>query len=110
MARPRLHVLIVDDDAATRDGLVALLESWGYRATAAPDGKAALSECDKELPHAVVTDLMMPGMSGLEFIMALGEREIGDDRVRQLFVAFAERRLAVGSGGRTVTPTLEQGN
>jgi DNA-binding NtrC family response regulator len=82
MARPRLHVLIVDDDAATRDGLVTLLESWGYRATAAPDGKAALSECDKELPHAVVTDLMMPGMSGLEFITALGER------VQQLAIIF----------------------
>jgi len=82
MARPRLHVLIVDDDAATRDGLVALLESWGYRATAAPDGKAALSACDKELPHAVVTDLMMPGMSGLEFIAALGER------VQQLAIIF----------------------
>jgi DNA-binding NtrC family response regulator len=82
MARPRLHVLIVDDDAATRDGLVTLLESWGYRATAAPDGKAALSECDKELPHAIVTDLMMPGMSGLEFITALGER------VQQLAIIF----------------------
>ena len=82
MARPRLHVLIVDDDAATRDGLVALLESWGYRATAAPDGKAALSACDKELPHAVVTDLMMPGMNGLEFIAALGER------VQQLAIIF----------------------
>jgi DNA-binding NtrC family response regulator len=82
MARPRLHVLTVDDDAATRDGLVALLEGWGYRATAAPDGKAALSECDKELPHAVVTDLMMPGMSGLEFIAALGER------VQQLAIIF----------------------
>jgi len=82
MARPRLHVLIVDDDAATRDGLVALLESWGYRAAAAPDGKAALSACDKELPHAVVTDLMMPGMNGLEFIAALGER------VQQLAIIF----------------------
>ncbi|MBI2181032.1 MAG: sigma-54-dependent Fis family transcriptional regulator [Deltaproteobacteria bacterium] len=82
MARPRLHVLIVDDDAATRDGLIALLESWGYRATAEPDGKAALSECDKELPHAVVTDLMMPGMNGLEFIAALGER------VQQLAIIF----------------------
>jgi DNA-binding NtrC family response regulator len=89
MARPRLHVLIVDDDAATRDGLVALLESWGYRATAAPDGKAALSECDKELPHAVVTDLMMPGMSGLEFITALGER------VQQLAIIFLTGQATV---------------
>jgi len=82
MARPPSHILVVDDDAATRDGLTALLESWGYRAIAAPDGKAALAQCDKELPHAVVTDLMMPGMSGLEFIAALGER------VQQLAIIF----------------------
>jgi DNA-binding NtrC family response regulator len=74
MARPRFKVLVVDDDGATRDGLVGLLESWGYAATAAPDGKAALEICARELPHAVVTDLMMPGMSGLQFIQALGER------------------------------------
>ncbi|HEX9661379.1 MAG TPA: sigma-54 dependent transcriptional regulator [Candidatus Binatia bacterium] len=74
MARPRLNVLVVDDDAATRDGLTALLETWGYAATAAPDGKAALDFCNANLPHAVVTDLMMPGMTGLEFVEALGAR------------------------------------
>ncbi len=74
MARPRLSVLVVDDDAATRDGLKALLETWGYAATAAPDGKSALDICNANLPHAVVTDLMMPGMTGLEFVEALGAR------------------------------------
>ena len=74
MARPRLKVLVVDDDAATRDGLKALLETWGYAATAAPEGKAALDICNANLPHAVVTDLMMPGMTGLEFVEALGAR------------------------------------
>ncbi len=74
MARPRYKVLVVDDDAATRDGLTGLLETWGYAASAAADGKAALEICDRELPHAIVTDLMMPGMTGLEFVEALGER------------------------------------
>jgi DNA-binding NtrC family response regulator len=73
MARPRWNVLVVDDDAATRDGLVSLLESWGYAATAAEDGKAALDICSRDLPHAVVTDLMMPGMTGLQFVEALKE-------------------------------------
>ena len=36
MARPLPNVLVVDDDAATRDGLTALLESWGYHALAVP--------------------------------------------------------------------------
>lgn len=74
MGRSRANVLVVDDDAATRDGLVALLESWGYDASSAADGSAALKICDKQLPSAIVTDLMMPGMSGLEFIRALAER------------------------------------
>ncbi|MDH3445454.1 MAG: sigma-54 dependent transcriptional regulator, partial [Deltaproteobacteria bacterium] len=74
MAHPRFKVLVVDDDAATRDGLTGLLETWGYTAVAAPDGKAALEACKRELPHAVVTDLMMPGMTGLEFVEALGTR------------------------------------
>src|SRR5213593_1070401 len=74
MARPRAHVLVVEDDPATRDGLTALLESWGYNASAATDGRAAIKICAKELPQAIVTDLMMPGMNGLELVEALGER------------------------------------
>jgi DNA-binding NtrC family response regulator len=74
MARSRCTVLVVDDDAATRDGLMSLLESWGYAAAVAADGKTALEICNRELPHAVVTDLMMPGITGLEFVEALGER------------------------------------
>ena len=74
MARTRQTVLVVDDDSATRDGLAVLLESWGYQVALAADGKAALKLCEEELPHAIVTDLMMPGMNGLEFVEALGER------------------------------------
>src|SRR4030095_16987897 len=89
MPRPRPTVLIVDDDAASREGLVALLESWGYNATQAPDGKAALKACDGELPHAVVTDLMMPEMNGLEFVAALGER------VQQLAIVFVTGQATI---------------
>jgi DNA-binding NtrC family response regulator len=74
MARPQSHILVVDDDAATREGLAALLQSWGYRTSAAADGREALTSCDRELPHAIVTDLVMPGMTGLEFVQALRER------------------------------------
>ncbi len=74
MTRPLTTVLVVDDDAATRDGLTALLESWGYVSSAAGDGGAALKICQEKLPHAIVTDLMMPGMTGLQFVEALGAR------------------------------------
>jgi two-component system response regulator HydG len=74
MARARSNVLVVDDDAATREGLISLLEAWGYAATAANDGKAALEICNRELPQVVITDLMMPGITGLQFVEALKER------------------------------------
>jgi two-component system, NtrC family, response regulator HydG len=83
MARPLPTVLVVDDDDATREGLTVLLESWGYKASEAANGKAALAACDQELPHAIVTDLMMPGMNGLEFVGALGERA---QRIAIIFV------------------------
>jgi FixJ family two-component response regulator len=74
VARPRPKVLVVDDDAATRDGLTALLESWGYHALPLANGQAALQRCNQDVPHAIVRDLMMPGMNGLQFIEALHER------------------------------------
>ncbi|HEX2932182.1 MAG TPA: sigma-54 dependent transcriptional regulator [Candidatus Binatia bacterium] len=96
MARPRPTVLIVDDDAASREGLVALLESWGYNATQAPDGKAALKACDGEFPHAVVTDLMMPEMNGLEFVAALGER------VQQLAIVFVTGQATIDTAVQAI--------
>jgi DNA-binding NtrC family response regulator len=54
--------------------LTALLESWGYHAWAVANGQAALQKCHQDLPHAIVSDLMMPGMNGLQFIEALHER------------------------------------
>ena len=74
MAGTRASVLVVDDDPATREGLTALLESWGYHASAVANGQAALERCNEHLPHAVISDLMMPGMNGLEFIEALHQR------------------------------------
>jgi DNA-binding NtrC family response regulator len=89
MIRPCATVLVIDDDAATRDGLTTLVENWGYNASAAADGKTALKSCDKELPHAIVTDLMMPGMNGLEFIAELAER------VQQVAVIFMTGQATV---------------
>lgn len=96
MARPRPTVLVVDDDSATRQGLTALLQTWGYNSFGAADGAAALKSCEKELPHAIVTDLMMPGMSGLEFVESLGER------VRQIAVVFVTGQATVDTAVQAI--------
>jgi DNA-binding NtrC family response regulator len=89
-------VLIVDDDAATRAGLTVLIEDWGYQPIEASDGKTALKICDDNLPRAIVTDLMMPGMNGLEFVAALG------DRVRQVAVIFATGQATIDSAVQAI--------
>jgi DNA-binding NtrC family response regulator len=96
MARPRAVVLVVADDSATRQGLTALLQSWGYNTFDAADGMAAIKICDKELPHAVVTDLMMPGISGLQFVESLGER------VRQMAIVFVTGQATVDTAVQAI--------
>ena len=96
MARPRPTILVVDDDEATRQGLCALLESWGYQASEVADGKAALAACDKGLPQAIVTDLMMPGMTGLEFVAALAER------VQQTAVIFVTGQATIDTAVQAI--------
>jgi DNA-binding NtrC family response regulator len=96
MTRPRPTVLVVDDDSATREGLTALLQSWGYNTFDAADGKAALKHCEQQLPHAIVTDLLMPGMTGLEFIASLGER------VQQIAVIFVTGQATIDTAVQAI--------
>ncbi|HEX5020117.1 MAG TPA: sigma-54 dependent transcriptional regulator [Candidatus Binatia bacterium] len=96
MVRSRQTVLVVDDDAATRQGLMTLLDSWGYQPSEASDGKAALKLCEKELPQAIITDLMMPGMNGLEFIGALGER------IQQIAIIFVTGQATIDTAVQAI--------
>ncbi|HEX2385249.1 MAG TPA: sigma-54 dependent transcriptional regulator [Candidatus Binatia bacterium] len=66
--------MVVDDDSASRTGLASLLERWGYKSATASDAQAALKACEQSPPDAMVLDLIMPGMTGLELVQALGER------------------------------------
>ena len=65
------RVLIVEDDPATRGGLTELVRAWGFTAEAAADGAEALEKITVFRPSIVVTDLVMPRMSGIELLKAL---------------------------------------
>ena len=67
-------VLVIDDDADMRSVLSAFLEDLGYRVRAEPPGEAALPALDAFSPDVVITDLKMPGMSGLEVVRRVKER------------------------------------
>jgi DNA-binding NtrC family response regulator len=65
------RVLIVEDDPATRSGLTELVRTWGFTADAAADAAEALDKITTFRPSIVVTDLVMPRMSGIELLKAL---------------------------------------
>ena len=65
-SRP-LPVLVVDDSTAQRRVLALQLQRWGYRVVEAASGEDALRACQATDFEMVVSDWMMPGMTGLEF-------------------------------------------
>jgi two-component system response regulator MprA len=70
-------VLVVDDDRAVRDSLRRSLEFNGYDVALAGDGAEALASISGVRPDAVVMDVMMPRLDGLEATRAL--RTAGHD-------------------------------
>ncbi len=69
-----LRVLVVDDEADIRLGLRRLLANLGIEAREAESGAAALSLLDEQSADLVITDLMMPGISGVELLHAVKQR------------------------------------
>jgi PAS domain S-box-containing protein len=65
------RVLVADDNADMREYLVRLLRTAGYEVEAVNDGQLALERVRAELPDLVVSDVMMPGLDGLELVAAL---------------------------------------
>jgi DNA-binding NtrC family response regulator len=65
------RILVVDDEAGCRAGMRRLLEAWGYEAQTAESAEDALELLRNGGPNAIITDLAMPGIDGLEFIRQL---------------------------------------
>jgi len=72
----RRRVLVVEDDALTRQLLCRALESEGCEVVEAEHGRAALDRMAAGVPDLVLLDLMMPEMNGFEFLEAMREREV----------------------------------
>jgi CheY-like chemotaxis protein len=64
-------LVVVDDESLVTDSLSFLLENEGHTVHAASNGKEALELIARVRPALVITDLMMPAMSGLELAAAL---------------------------------------
>ena len=62
-------VLIVDDDETMVELLSGKLRNEGFEIFVANNGHEGLEECEKIKPDLIITDLMMPEMDGLDFIL-----------------------------------------
>ncbi len=72
-----MRILVVDDDRAVRESLRRSLTFNGYEVDLASDGAQALGQITAQRPDALILDVMMPRMGGLEACRAL--RATGDD-------------------------------
>jgi CheY-like chemotaxis protein len=101
-------VLLVDDDPETLDVGRRMIESLGYRVATAVSAAAALETWTALRPDiaAVVTDLTMPGMSGLDLFKALRDR---DAAVRVVVASgFAFQEIIEQSGLQGLAGWLEK--
>jgi CheY-like chemotaxis protein len=64
-------IVVVDDEKRIADTLVLILNSKGYAAEAAYDGASALEICRQKVPDLVLSDVVMPGMNGIELAIAI---------------------------------------
>ena len=69
MSKPR--ILVIDDEAAIRDSLKMILEYEDYQFIGAASGQDGLAAVQKERPDAVLLDIKMPGMDGMEVLRKL---------------------------------------
>lgn len=65
------RILVVDDEEMNRDLLQQILDRAGYQVATAANGQEALALLRQETFHVVLTDLKMPGMTGVEVIREL---------------------------------------
>jgi len=72
--RPR-RLLVVEDDRAIADAVVRRLRSEGYAVDVVHDGRAAVAAADRIRYDAVVLDVMLPGLDGLEVCRRIQEAE-----------------------------------
>ncbi|HEY4810262.1 MAG TPA: response regulator transcription factor [Solirubrobacteraceae bacterium] len=71
-----MRLLVVDDDPSVREALALVLDLGGFDVVTAADGREAIRTLSVDSPDAVVLDVLMPGLDGLEVCRRM--RAIGD--------------------------------
>ncbi|HWW92158.1 MAG TPA: response regulator [Vicinamibacteria bacterium] len=114
-------VLVVDDDPQALKLAERSLREGGYRPVCRSDGETGLVAVDEEAPAAIIVDLVMPGMSGFDFLDLLRrkpgggsipvivwtEKDISDVERRRL-AATAESVVLKGEGTGSLVEVLRR--
>jgi two-component system response regulator MprA len=83
-----MHLLVVDDDASVREALALVLGIDGFDVTTAEDGREAIRTLERHQTDAVILDVLMPGLDGLEVCRRMRAR--GDRTPVLMLTARAE--------------------
>ncbi len=67
-------IFVVDDEKCIADTLAVILRQSGYEASAFYDARSALEQIEFCCPALVISDVVMPGMSGLDMAVRIRER------------------------------------
>lgn len=108
MARSRLHLAVIDDDASVCKALARLLRSCGHEVEAFASGTEFLESSRVGAPDCLVLDVHMPSVSGLDvqttllargihvpiiFITAYENKELREQALEQGAVAYLRKPL-----------------
>ncbi|MBF0588826.1 MAG: response regulator [Magnetococcales bacterium] len=110
---PQATILVVDDEPVNLRVAAHQLRHAGYRVVMAASGEEAMGIMERDSPHLVLLDLMMPGMNGFEVCRHL--REIYDHAALPILVLTASHRpsdlvraLSLGANDYLVKPFFRQ--
>lgn len=96
-------ILVVDDEYDLLQTICATLELGGYQPVPAGNGRAALQLIAAERPDLVLTDVMMPYMSGYDLVSAIRELPEGKDIPTVLMSAIDPGQHPQGSWDRVLS-------
>ncbi len=120
-AQPPCPILIVEDDATTREMMRRMLEKEGWAVNEAENGRVGLERVASRRPELILLDLMMPEMDGFAFVAELRKRENGrtipivvvtakdltvEDRLR--LNGYVQRIIQKGDGTRSRDDLLRE--
>lgn len=93
MFQEPVKILVVDDDASIRNMLSIVLKNSGYDAAAAESSESALKRLKTETFHLIISDIKMPGISGIELLKKI--KVISPEIPVIMITAFASANDAV---------------